>query len=118
MNKDVQNFVMRLKGAETSAHLSHLNTTGFAEHKALEEFYTEINTLTDEFVEAYSGRYGERVEVKGTIDVVQTDSEFFKELVEDLEDFEDKISDDLDLQNIVADMIQLCNKLKYLLSLD
>ena len=40
------------------AHRAHLQTPGFSEHKALEEFYTELTELTDKLVEVYQGRHG------------------------------------------------------------
>lgn len=44
--------------ARTAAHLAHLRTRSYAQHKALDEFYHEIIEVTDAFIEAYQGVYG------------------------------------------------------------
>ena len=40
------------------AHMSHLQTKSYAEHKALNEFYDEIVDLADDLAEAAQGQYG------------------------------------------------------------
>lgn len=47
-----------LLNSATQAHVFHLQTTSFAEHKALESFYEGIVPLTDILVETYQGKYG------------------------------------------------------------
>jgi len=44
--------------SRTQAHVFHLQTTSFAEHKALNDYYDEIVELTDGLVESYQGKYG------------------------------------------------------------
>ena len=70
-------LVGMLFGARNLAHTIHLKTTSFAEHKTLEEFYTSIIPLTDDFAQSYQGRYGVRLNIpvvpnkyKGTISEV------------------------------------------------
>ena len=40
------------------AHLAHWKTGSYADHKALDTFYTELLELTDELAEAAQGVYG------------------------------------------------------------
>ena len=40
------------------AHMLHLSTRSYAEHKALDELYTELPGLVDSLVESYQGKYG------------------------------------------------------------
>jgi len=47
-----------LLNSATQAHTFHLQTTSFAEHNALEKYYTGVVSLTDILVEAYQGKYG------------------------------------------------------------
>lgn len=54
----VAELVMRCFEARTAAHLAHLRTRSYAQHKALDEFYHEIIEVTDAFIEAYQGVYG------------------------------------------------------------
>lgn len=58
-------FVMRCFHARTAAHVYHLGTRSYAEHKALNEFYDEIVPLTDTFAETYQGLY-ELLPLNGT----------------------------------------------------
>lgn len=44
--------------ARTLAHISHLQTTSYAQHVALNSFYSGIVDLTDAFAESFQGRYG------------------------------------------------------------
>lgn len=44
--------------ARTEAHIFHLQTRSFAEHKALDEFYSGIVPLADSYAEAAQGVYG------------------------------------------------------------
>lgn len=51
-------LISRLFQARTAAHMAHLRTKSYAEHKALDEFYNEIIELADEFAETYQGFFG------------------------------------------------------------
>lgn len=44
--------------SRTMAHMSHLQTSSYATHMALDEFYTGIIELVDDFAEAAQGMYG------------------------------------------------------------
>lgn len=44
--------------ARTKVHIAHLQTTSYAQHIALNEFYDAIVGLADGFAESYQGRYG------------------------------------------------------------
>ena len=44
--------------SRTASHMSHLQTKSYAEHKALDEFYSEIVDLADDLAEAAQGQYG------------------------------------------------------------
>lgn len=70
-------LVGMLFGARNIAHTVHFKTTSYSEHKTLDEFYNGIIPLVDDFVEAYQGRYGVRMDIptvpnkyKGTISEV------------------------------------------------
>jgi hypothetical protein len=44
--------------SRTQAHVFHLRTKSYAEHKALRKYYEEIVPLLDSYAESYQGRYG------------------------------------------------------------
>ena len=44
--------------ASAQAKVFHWQTSSFAEHEAMGEFYEEFNELMDKFIETYQGCYG------------------------------------------------------------
>lgn len=50
--------VSMLFNARTNAHIAHLQTKSYAQHKALDEFYTEILDIADRFAESAQGTQG------------------------------------------------------------
>lgn len=54
----VQEYVSSLLEIQDISHIAHLQTTSFAEHKALNELYDGIADHFDAYVEAYQGKYG------------------------------------------------------------
>jgi hypothetical protein len=54
----VQEYVSLLLEIQDISHIAHLQTTSFAEHKALNELYDGIADQFDAYVEAYQGKYG------------------------------------------------------------
>lgn len=53
----VSKFISTLMASRTQTHIFHLQTTSFAAHKALQEYYEGIIDLIDSYVETYQGRY-------------------------------------------------------------
>jgi hypothetical protein len=51
-------MICRLFQARTAAHMAHLQTRSYAQHKALDDFYNEIVGLADAFAETYQGIFG------------------------------------------------------------
>jgi len=54
----VQEYVSALLEIQDVSHIAHLQTSSFAEHKALNELYDGITDQFDAYVEAYQGKYG------------------------------------------------------------
>jgi hypothetical protein len=54
----VMQFTMCLLHSVTNAHILHLTTKSYAEHKALQGYYTKVDDLVDDFIEAFQGKYG------------------------------------------------------------
>ena len=57
-NKDFVEMISILLHSQTQAHTYHLQSTSYAEHKALQKYYEGIDVLVDTIVEAYQGKYG------------------------------------------------------------
>lgn len=58
ITNNVGEFIGYLFHMRTQAHIYHLQTRSYAEHKALDEFYNEIVGLADGLAETYQGKYG------------------------------------------------------------
>lgn len=73
--------------ASAQAKVFHWQTSSFAEHEAMGEFYDGFNDLMDKFIEAYQGCYGRimlgcELEVKPyTMDAPMTFMSEFKDYV-------------------------------------
>jgi hypothetical protein len=71
-NKNIKNEAVE-KSAETGVsalfaklfesrsftHYAHLRTDSYAQHKALEDYYSAVVDLVDELYETYAGQYGQ-----------------------------------------------------------
>lgn len=108
-------FIGTLFQSRDMMHIAHLQTTSFAEHKALNAYYDGILELTDSFSEAYFGKY-KRTEIvipeSKNIDSVN----HLKELMAILET--ERINYPSELQNIIDEMLGLVDKTLYLLTLN
>lgn len=51
-------FLSSLFEITVNAHIAHLQTRSFAEHKALNELYDTLEDQLDAYAEAYQGEYG------------------------------------------------------------
>lgn len=107
-------FIGLLFQSRDIMHIAHLQTRSFAEHKALDGYYSSILNLTDSFTEKYFGRNG-RVEFEIPQAKNQDAQTHLKELRAVMEAERDNYS--TDLQNILDDMIGLVNETLYLLTL-
>ena len=55
-------FFLKLLHAATNAHLLHLQTKSYAEHKALQGYYEKLPDAVDTIIEQYQGAYQKIVE--------------------------------------------------------
>jgi hypothetical protein len=103
----------------------HWNTFSFAQHKATDELHGELQTLIDQFIEVYMGKYSRtRFEESFSVEVHDFDETDFKKLLEYYITFlrKDLIKylkqSDTDLLNIRDEMLGLFNKTLYLFTLN
>jgi hypothetical protein len=57
-NEDFCDLICNVLHSRNQAHVFHLQTKSFAEHKALNDYYDGIVDLFDGIVESYQGKYG------------------------------------------------------------
>lgn len=51
-------FFGKLHAIRQNAHILHLASKSYAEHKALGSFYDDLTELLDSLIETYQGQYG------------------------------------------------------------
>ena len=114
-------FIGLLFQSRDAMHLAHLQTTSYAEHKALDKYQDEIAELYDGLVESVSGIYGRPKNYSvGTLqnyvsnEVVRT---YFKDLYVLIEKERKTIYQETWVQNQIDEIAQLIAKTLYLLTL-
>jgi len=108
-------FIGTLFQSRDMMHIAHLQTTSFAEHKALNMYYDEILDLTDKFTEAYFG-FAKRTEIIIPESKVMDSTTHMKEMRAMLDTERNNYPSEL--QNIIDEMLGLVDKVLYLLTLN
>ncbi len=108
-------FIGLLFQSRNMMHIAHLQTTSFAEHKALNGYYDGILDLTDTFSEVYFGR-NKRVEIVIPEAKNMDSIAHLKEMQSVIDSERNNYSSEL--QNIMDEMLSLINKTLYLLTLN
>lgn len=97
----------------SQAHILHLSTKSYSEHKALEEFYNSLNDLTDSLIETYQGQYG-IVPVEQKQSKSSSASELLKNVAKEVQESRDSFDDkDTHLHNILDEIVALAYKTLY-----
>jgi hypothetical protein len=117
-NDPVMEFVTILLHSVTNAHILHLTTNSYSQHKALGKYYTEIDGLVDSFAEAFQGKYGVLTDWTSDYVLPQAPIEYIKFLnakVYSLRNNPD-FPKDSELQNIVDEIATLIDHTLYKLT--
>jgi hypothetical protein len=105
--------------------LYHWMTTSYSRHKAADECFTLIQSLSDKFVETFIGKYGRTKLVSSSflpkIEIVRYTDSNIRDLFVDYIQFLRKLKldpkSDSDLLNIVDEMVGSLNQTLYLFTL-
>lgn len=54
---DFVDMISSLMNSQTQIHVFHLQTESYAEHKALQKYYENIDSIVDGLVESFQGQY-------------------------------------------------------------
>jgi hypothetical protein len=115
-------FIEKMLYFDNQIRLWHVLTQSYAEHKALQELYEQLNSDIDDLLELYVKKFGrfdpsclEPYNFQAyDKETVRREIDQFVELCKQLkEDFSDSAFD-----NLLDDMIQFCTKIGYLLTLE
>jgi len=107
-------FIGALFQSRDIMHIAHLQTTSFAEHKALDGYYSGILDLTDSFTEKYFGR-NKRVPIIIPESKIEDSMEHLKGMQKMID--EERSNYTSELQNIMDEMLGLIDETLYLLTL-
>lgn len=118
----MEQFIGTLFHSRTQTHIFHLQTSSFAKHKALDEFYHEIVELADDLAEMYQGRYGiikgYKVPTPKDLSGDEQIISYFEQLNKFVMMKRKKLPQDTNLQNTIDEVQTLIDstlyKLKYL----
>jgi len=115
----VGQFATCLLHSVTGAHMLHLASRNFAEHKALEVFYAAIGDLIDTFVEAYQGKYSTRVVYLPEFNLPSAPTEYLTYLKDEVAVLRIAAGfpQDSELQNIVDEIASTIDSTLYQLTL-
>jgi hypothetical protein len=119
--KDFTEMMSLLLHSKTQSHTFHLQCKSYAEHMALNGYYTSIDELTDGLIESYQGKYTilkgyKQYPIEDYKDTTSTIN-YFKELCDKVTDLRDCCKDTW-IQNQIDNVCELINstlyKLRYL----
>ena len=115
-NNDYAEMISLLLHSRTQAHTLHLQTKSFAEHMALNGFYSKIGYLVDGLVESYQGKYG-IIESYKSYDIesyksTENTAKLLGELCSKIEDLRDCCKDSY-IQNQIDTVCELINSTIY-----
>lgn len=121
MQTNFTSFISLLFSSRDQAHVFHLRSLSYAQHKALNEYYDEILDLIDGLVESYQGKYGlvQGYEgPRGFNENAGSATSYFEQLAQLIENTRSDIVQDSYLQNQVDEVLALVYstiyKLKFL----
>ena len=112
-NYSVAMFVQCLLHSQTNAHLLHLQSRSYSEHKALEKYYKGIDDLVDDYVEAYQGKYGLIESYTTDYELPTPALQYMIGLSDYVAQARQQLKQDTELQNITDEIAQLIDSTIY-----
>lgn len=114
--KKMRELITELYCVTNTAHVAHINTRSFAQHKALGEFYDFTSDFKDRMIEYMVGQGYVSQIVTNPIDTDEDIMDEATEAMDMINEFSAKSGDET-LKNMAADFQESVGKLKYLLML-
>lgn len=120
MKHQVGKYIGTLMESRNQAHIFHLRTQSYAQHKALQKYYDNIVDLIDAYSETYQGMYGLIEGYKMTTPLYEDTTKvvpYFDSLLVFVRQSESRLPSDGALKNIHDEITTLISKTIYLLTL-
>lgn len=111
----INQLISTLFASRTQAHIFHLQTRSYSQHKALGKYYEDIIGLIDGFIESYQGKYG-IIRGYSSPSVFREDDntvKYFEGLVKFVELNRERLPQDSYIQNQVDEIISLIQSTLY-----
>lgn len=112
----VMDFVCCLLQGVTDTHIMHWTTSSYSEHQALGEFYDSLSDLTDQWVEAFMGKYGVLTKFPAVMDSSSSMPVMYlqaKRKQVAAYRTTDQFPQDSELQNIIDEIVSLMDSTLY-----
>lgn len=113
MENDAAEFIAALLHSSTVTHFMHLSTDSYSAHKALGNYYSLIVDLTDDFAEAFQGRYQKIKKYPEEFHQATDPVKYLKSLSEFVDESRKDLPQDSEIQNIIDDIASLIDKTLY-----
>ena len=113
MNDEVSEFVSALLHSSTVTHFMHWSTNSYAHHVALGEYYNQIIELTDQFAEAYMGKYEQLKKFPKDFHTSDKPLEYLEGMKSFVEEARGSLPQDTELQNLIDEIADLINSTIY-----
>lgn len=116
---NVSELASILLSSRTQAHVFHLQTSKYAKHKALQNYYNSIVPLTNSYIETYQGKTGRTVKNIRNKPIINGDPSkslaYFVDLSKKINSL--NLPKNSNLQNILDEIRQLIESTIYKLHL-
>lgn len=112
-------FFITLLNAATFGHVLHLQSKSYAEHKALQTFYSDLPDLVDSVIEAWQGVHGKILEYPDqTVRVAGKNDSlvFLKYIQKFVIDNRECVGKETELQNLTDNIAELIDSTIYKLT--
>ena len=124
-NYSKQQIVIMFLQMLNTVKLYHWKTSSYAQHKATDELYANLNTNIDTFVETMLGKTGDRVNLTGVKSLPLLDYSNLSSFKQEIEKYKQFLinmklnaTNNSDLLNIRDEILGNLNQFTYLLTFD
>lgn len=113
MNENMALFAATLLHSATNTHFFHWSTDSYSKHKALASYYSGIQDLVDNLVEAYMGCYEQLKEFPSTYHQPKDPVKYLNSLKNFVDDARKDLPQESQIQNIIDEIAQLIDSTLY-----
>ena len=106
-------FAATLLHSATNTHFFHWSTDSYSKHKALGSYYSQVQDLVDDLLEAYMGCYEQIKTFPSTYHLPKEPIKYMESLKSFVNDARKDLPQETQLQNIIDEIAQLIDSTLY-----